>query len=268
MSDVTCAQIGIFDSGVGGLTLMRYLMEVLPQERILYFADTARFPYGNKNPDLVRTYTLKSAHFLCEHRIKLLVLACNTASVFAKEELQKKLSIPVVEVLTPTVKEALRVTRFGKIGILATQATIDSGMYQSLLLKADQKVESFPMACPQFVPIVEKGNPCENTSRKWVSKYLQPLKDASVDTVILGCTHFPILKNLIKDFLGKQVVLVDSSRCGAWEAQKVLKDKNLKTSSKKPMPHHYFVSDKPHIFHRNAQGVLGSSILDVQCAEI
>jgi len=203
--------IGIFDSGIGGLTVAREIMALLPGYDIIYFGDTARTPYGNKNPETIRAYALQDARFLIENGAEILVVACNTASSVATDLIRKDIPVPVFEVISPAVEEAVRNTRSGRIGVIGTRTTIESGIYEHRIQKLSPETRVWSRACPLLVPIVEEGWEKKPETRMIIKKYLNPIKIRQVDTLILGCTHFPILKDIIQRKIGKRVNVIDSS---------------------------------------------------------
>ncbi|RMD76765.1 glutamate racemase [Candidatus Dojkabacteria bacterium] len=215
-------KIGLFDSGIGGLTVLRAIREKFPNVDLVYLGDTARVPYGNKSPQTVVRYSFECADFLLFQDINLLVVACNTASSYALEELKKALSIPVVGVIEPGVKSALRTTSRGRVGVIGTMATIKSGSHKKLL--EEYGVIVFQKACPLFVPLVEEGIIEGEIAKKVVEYYLQELKEVDIDTLILGCTHYPLLKPLIEDFIGEKVKVVDSAESTAREIEPLVSD--------------------------------------------
>ncbi len=200
-------KVGIFDSGVGGLTVLRAVRNRFPKIDIVYLGDTARVPYGNKSPQTVIRYSLECAKFLLDKGVEALVVACNTASSYAVPALRDYFGVPVIGVVEPGVEEALRLTE-GKVGVIGTPATIRSGSYQEKLKEAG--VEVFSKACPLFVPLVEEGLIEGDITRRVVDMYLKELKEAKIDTLILGCTHYPLLKREIQNYL-KDVRIIDSS---------------------------------------------------------
>ncbi len=204
-------RIGVFDSGVGGLTVLRAIRDSFPNVDLVYLGDTARVPYGTRSPETVVRYSVECADFLAEKGIDLLVVACNTASSYAMDVLKERLRIPVLGVVEPGVKEAVKLTK-GKVGVIGTQATIRSGTYQRLLESFG--LEVFAKACPLFVPLVEEGLTEGDVVERVVEMYLSELKEAGVDTLILGCTHYPLLKGAIRNFMG-DVQIVDSSEAVA-----------------------------------------------------
>ena len=204
--------IGVFDSGLGGLTVLRSLHRSLPFEDIIYFGDTARVPYGTKGENTVRAFARQDAGLLVEKGVKLVVVACNTASAFALEYLRETLPVPVLGVIEPGVAAALKATRGGVVGVIGTSGTIRSGRYQEGLLKGGLSPDQImAVECPLFVPLVEEDKMGQTLMQIAVQEYLQPLKDAGVDTLILGCTHYPLLKDDIGSFMGNETVLVDSA---------------------------------------------------------
>lgn len=201
--------IGIFDSGVGGLTVVRFLFTNLPEERIIYFGDTAHVPYGSRTPEEIIAFGDEIVSFLMQFGVKAVVAACNTSSSVSLPYLQEKFSVPILGVLEPGVRAALKVTRNKRVGVIATTATVNSGAYPRAFRRQDPEVEVFAQACPLFVPIVEAGK--METPEAWeaVRKYLAPLKEAGIDTLVFGCTHYPFLAPVIRDVLGPDVKLVD-----------------------------------------------------------
>lgn len=204
--------IGVFDSGLGGLTVVKELLERIPQYKILYFGDTARTPYGTKSAETVTRYAIENTNFLLEKGAKIIVVACHTVSSTAIPELKKHFKeIPFFEVVTPSFKKALRLTRNKKIGLIGTRTTVESGIYQRLFMETDPQIEVYTNPAPLLVPLIEEGWLKKPETRSIVKKYLIPLKLRGIDTLILGCTHYPILKNIIAEKAGKRVKLVDPS---------------------------------------------------------
>jgi glutamate racemase len=216
--------IAVFDSGVGGLTVFREVQRLLPNEHLLYFGDTARLPYGNKSSETIVRYALKSAHFLCNEGIKLLVVACHTASACALPALQGALSIPVLGVIQPGVDLLLSTTQTRRVAVLGTKSTIESGIYQALL---SSKVELFPIACPLFVPIVEEQFFDHEIALLTAEHYLHSLRSTEIDAALLACTHYPLLRHTIQKVLGSQIAIVESAAACAQQVQKLLWTKQL-----------------------------------------
>ncbi|MCP4215293.1 MAG: glutamate racemase, partial [bacterium] len=203
--------IGVFDSGIGGLTVVRALFEKLPGYDIVYFGDTARTPYGSKSPGTLVEYAIEDTRFLIEKGAKLIVMACNSASSVATEDVSKEFDVPIFEVVTPAAKLSVETTRAGSIGVIGTRATINSGIYEKKIRQIDPEIRIYPASCPLLVPLVEEGWLKRPETVMIVKKYLHPLKVRQIDTLILGCTHYPILKKIIQRKIGKKVSLIDSS---------------------------------------------------------
>lgn len=260
---MTWKSIGIFDSGVGGLTVLREIMQVLPQEDTLYFGDTARVPYGTKSPETVTRYAAEIAAFLVKRDIKLLVVACNTASAVALPSLKRHLSIPVVGVIEPGARKAVEVTRTGLIGVIGTAGTIRSSAYTRAIKRLKPDAEVLTRACPLFVPLAEEGWTDNQVARLTAQTYLQELKEAAVDTLVLGCTHYPLLKQMIADVMGPDVTLVDSAAETARTVAGILADKRMLRPPAEKGNHNYFVSDIPAGFVRVGNRFLGGKLGDV-----
>jgi glutamate racemase len=256
--------IGVFDSGVGGLTVMHELARALPHESFIYFGDTARVPYGGKSRETIIRYCIENAVFLLEKNIKLLVVACNTASAFGLEKLGQIFNIPVIGVIHPGAEKAVSVTRTKRIGVLGTKGTIQSGAYQQAIYALLPEAEVIPMACPLFVPLVEERFLHHSAAKLIVSEYLAPLKEQRIDTLLLGCTHYPLLKELIGDEMGPNVTLVDSASTCAEKSAEILKNSSLETSLSAPQ-HKYFVSDDPEKFRDLVKHLFNYSIEAVHC---
>ena len=256
--------IGVFDSGLGGLTVVKVLRQVLPQEDIIYLGDTARVPYGNKSASLVKEYALQIATFLREHAVKMIVVACNTASATAVAALRAQFPIPIVDVIHPGVKAALKRTQNGHVGVIGTLATIRSGAYTKALKKRSPTVQVVCQACPLFVPLAEEGWLEGPVPEEVAKHYLEPFKRDTVDTLILGCTHYPLLKPIIKRVLGPTPVLIDSAEAVAEEVVNTLARDNLVTTHSSPGKLRCFVTDLPLHFQSIVRRFLGMSIDHVQ----
>lgn len=260
---VSWQAIGIFDSGVGGLTVLREISKVLPQEDTIYFGDTARVPYGTKSPETVVRYSREITSFLVRRDIKLLVVACNTASAVALNALKREFRIPVVGVIEPGARRAVEVSRSGRIGVIGTAGTIKSSAYSRAIKRLAPAAEVLTRACPLFVPLAEEGWTDNQVARLTAQLYLQELRDSGVDTLVLGCTHYPLLKGIIGEIMGPDVVLVDSAEeTGRTVAEILTKKKLLRPASEKGN-HHYFVSDIPAGFVRVGNRFLGGRLGDV-----
>ncbi len=255
--------VGIFDSGVGGLTVLREITRVLPQEDTIYFGDTARVPYGTKSPETVTRYAREITAFLVRRDIKLLVVACNTASAVALPTLKRLFPIPVVGVIEPGARRAVEVSRSGRIGVIGTAGTIRSSAYTRAIKRLDPTAEVLTKACPLFVPLAEEGWVDNQVARLTAQTYLQELKDAGVDTLVLGCTHYPLLKPLIAEIMGHGVSLVDSAAETARTVAEILSQKKCRRPDSEVGNHHYYVTDIPAGFVRVGNRFLGERLGDV-----
>jgi glutamate racemase len=241
--------IGVFDSGFGGLTVAAALARRLPRESILYFGDTARVPYGAKSPDVVRRFSREAAQLLLSRDIKLLVIACNTATAHAEAMLRSELEIPVVGVIEPGATTAVQATLTGRIGVLGTTGTIASGAYDlAVRRRLGERGRVYAQPCPLFVPLVEEGWTDHAVTRAVAAHYLQPLKEVDVDVVVLGCTHYPLLRPVLEAEMGPDVRLVDSGEETASAVARILRDQGLEATAKATPAHAFFVSDSPARF--------------------
>ena len=239
--------IGVFDSGVGGLTVLKALMDRLPGESTVYLGDTARLPYGTKSPEVVTRYSLASARFLMQQEIKLLVVACNTASSVSLPALHEELSIPVLGVIEPGARAAAQASA-GRIGIIGTPGTIASGAYQAALQERRPGLFLEARACPLFVPLAEEGWVEGEVVEAVARKYLADFAPAHIDTLVLGCTHYPLLKGAIARVMGEKVALVDSAEATAESVAALLAEKGLLAPAGARVLHRYFVTDLPERF--------------------
>ncbi|MBQ1506936.1 MAG: glutamate racemase [Ruminococcus sp.] len=251
--------IGVFDSGLGGLSAVKEFLRVLPDEKLIYFGDTGRVPYGTRSRDTIKKYALQDAAFLLKHKVKMIVAACGTVSSVAGDELEQSLGVPYTGVVNPTAYAAVRKTKNGRIGVLGTSATIGSHSYKLRLKKLNPELEVFEKACPLFVPLVENGviSSGDPITRLVVERYLEELKKNEIDALILGCTHYPLLREAISDYMGGGVELVDSGRETAVYAAKVLAENDLLNKDGKPQSPDFFVSDAPEGFENVAGLFLG-----------
>lgn len=254
--------IGVFDSGVGGLTVAREIMRELPDESIVYFGDTARVPYGSKSRETVTTFSKQIIRFLKTKDVKAIVIACNTASAFALHEVAKDADIPIIGVIEPGARTANNVTENGRVGIIATEGTVRSGTYEKVLKKINPNLKVFLKACPLFVPLVENGFICRDDQivRLVIRRYLSELKETGVDTLILGCTHYPLLRDAIADFMGDGVTLVDSGYETAIYCSKILRENNLLNTDGVHQTPEFYVSDTPDGFKSVAGLFLGRNM--------
>lgn len=259
--------IGIFDSGVGGLTVAKEIMRALPHEKIIYFGDTARVPYGTKSKRTIVRFSMENILFLLDKKVKLVVVACNTSSSLALPLIKKNFNIPLIGVIEPSVKVAVKLTKNGRIGVIGTRATIESKAYERKIKQYNAKFKVFSKACPLFVPFVEEGWLNNEAVRDVAKIYLQDFKKLRIDTLILGCTHYPLLKDAISQILGKNVALVDSGVEVAQQVKEVLKQKALATPLTKRYPKAlFFVSDEPLRFKKLGKKFLANHIKNVQRA--
>jgi glutamate racemase len=237
--------IGIFDSGIGGMTVARAVEQLLPAHSILYLGDIARTPYGTKSPETIIEYSLRNTEFLLERGSKLIVIACNTASSVATERLRREFKVPIIEVITPAVQEVLARTRTGRIGVIGTRATIRSNIYERTITAIMPEYKVFSQACPLLVPLVEEGWINKRETKMILRRYLHPFANRQIDTLVLGCTHYPLLKDLIQPRIGRRVTLVDSSIETARYLDKFLAENpQLVTKvAERPATHQYFVTD-------------------------
>lgn len=256
--------IGVFDTGLGGLTTVSELKRIMPNENIIYFGDTSRVPYGTRSRETIKKYTKQDIRFLLSNNVKMVIVACNTASTVITFDMINSLDVPFAEVLTPAVNSAVIKTKSGKIGVIGTPATIKSGAYETALLNKNSNLKITTVACPMFVPLVENGyTDRENKVTKMVAEeYLQKLKKANIDTLILGCTHYPIIKNLIGDIMGKDVTLIDSGVEVATVVYNILKEKSILNPSNEIGNCHYFVSDSASDFTSSASVILGDNKIE------
>lgn len=255
--------IGIFDSGVGGLTVLKEVVRALPQEDTIYLGDTARVPYGTKSPETVIRYSRQIARYLFSRDIKLLVVACNTASAVALSSLQREFSIPIVGVIEPGARAAAQVTKSGKVGVIGTAATVASSAYTKAIKRINPEIEVVTRACPLFVPLAEEGWVDNEVAQLTARMYLGDLRDQGVDTLVLGCTHYPILKGVIAQVMGPGVTLVDSAEQTALTVAQILSGQGLLRPADERGNHHYYVTDIPAGFIRVGNRFLGGRLGDV-----
>ena len=251
--------IGIFDSGVGGLTVVERLIEALPNEHLLYLGDTARSPYGTKSAEVVSRYTLENAQFLLDKGVKLLVVACNTMSAVALDALRAHTTVPIIGVIEPGARAALAATRNRKVGVIGTDGTIASGTYTRALRALDPGLEIYTRACPLFVALAEEGWVDNEVAQKAAALYLASLRQSRIDTLVLGCTHYPLLAATIGAYLGPEVQLVDSATETAREVVATLAAHDLAALSG-PGSTSFFVTDVPDRFVKIGGRFLGSAV--------
>lgn len=251
--------IGVFDSGLGGLTVVKELMKELPCEDIVYFGDTARVPYGTKSKESIITFSRENTDILIKKNVKMVVVACNSSSSYAIPVLKRNYTIPILGVIRPGAEKAARLTRNNRIGVIATSATIKSGQYTKNILKFNPKAKIVSQSCALFVPLVEEGWFNEEATKLIARTYLNSLKKAKVDTLILGCTHYPLLRKVIQDTVGEGVLLVDSAKEIAERVKLILTEKDIMKTKGTPK-YKFIVSDKPQQFGKIARNFLGKEI--------
>lgn len=257
--------IGIFDSGIGGLTVVREVLKQLPQYRIVYFGDTARTPYGTKSPRTITEYALEDTEFLLKQGAQIIVVACNSVSAVAADVLRETFRVPIFEVIAPAVRTTLALTRSRRVGIIGTRATIGSGVYERSLKALDPEIRVYSHPCPLLVPLVEEGWLRRPETKQIVRKYLYPLKRQQIDTLVLGCTHYPLLKGIIQTKIGRRVRVIDSSQEAAGWVKAYLEENPLLAGRLSPAAgegggHRFFVSDLTPNAEAIAREFLGRDI--------
>ncbi len=252
--------IGIFDSGIGGLTVVKQVMKLLPFESIIYFGDTARVPYGTKSRDTIIRFAIEDANFLMQHNVKAIVVACNTASSNSLDYLQSHSQIPVFGVIEPGAVIACKKTKNKKIGVIGTSATIESAAYEDKIRVYCPEARIFSRSCPLFVPFAEEGWIDKQATRLVAQEYLKEMLELGIDTLVLGCTHYPLLMNVIQSVVGNGVFLVDSAYYTAIELKTLLAKNLLLTKSKTKKEPKFFLSDKPRHFSKVGEIFLGKKI--------
>lgn len=255
--------IGIFDSGFGGLTVMSEIAKLMPNENLLYFGDSAHVPYGSKSPETIIRFSKNISAFLFSKNIKALVIACNTASTFALNPIKKTLPIPVIGVIEPGAKAAVKVSRQGRIGIIGTEGTIAGGAYEKTIKKIS-KAKVFSQACPLFVPLIEEDWANSKPALDIARIYLEPLIDKKIDTLVLGCTHYPLMKSILRRVAGENIVLIDSASAVALEVRDVLVKNSLTANPKNKGKTLFFASDNPSKFQTLANRFFHTKISPVK----
>jgi len=261
-------RIGVFDSGIGGLTVVRALLEQLPEENIVYFGDTARVPYGTKSVEVISRYAREDAELLLSYDVKMIVVACNTVSSVAMDVLRNNFTVPIIGMIEPGAETALKVSRRKRIGVIGTMATISSNAYTNALISRKKGVTVFSQACPLFVPLAEEGLDEHLAAEIIAREYLQQLVSEKIDTLILGCTHYPILRKTIQKVVGENVVLIDSGRSAAKQVEQYLERHDLLNSQQDRAEHLFLVSDVPQKFEELGKRFLGRSLGDVKKVEL
>lgn len=270
--DLLCnAPIGVFDSGVGGLTVAREIMRQLPNERIVYFGDTARVPYGSKSRDTITRFSRQIVRFLQMQEVKAIVVACNTASAYALDELEHEVDIPIIGVVKPGAKTAIEATHNGRIGVIATEATIGSGIYKRYIEENDTSVSVIEKACPLFVPLVEEGLWEDPVTDEIARRYLTELIDIDIDTLILGCTHYPLIRSTVGKVMGDKVTLVNPAYETARELKELLEKEGLESEKRPELGtelYRFFVSDAADKFQKFANSIIPYGILSAKAINI
>lgn len=260
--------IGIFDSGIGGLTVLNEISEQLPKEDIIYLGDTARIPYGTKSKEAVIKYSFQCIKFLLTKNIKAIVVACNTASASILDLAKEQLEVPIIGVIEPGAKAAVRETRNEKVGIIGTTGTINSQAYQKNIRKMDSNIEVIGQDCPLYVQIVEDGWEDTEVAKLTTEKYLIDMKEHNIDTLVLGCTHYPILRNTIQKVLGRNVKLINPAYETAIETKELLKERKLMTEREREPKHFFYVTDDSEKFRRVGGNILNKNIYFIEKTNI
>jgi len=261
------APIGVFDSGVGGLTVAREIMRQIPKERIIYFGDTARVPYGNKSKETVTKFSRQIVRFLQGQNVKAIVVACNTASAYALDEIEKEIDIPIIGVVKPGAKVAAESTGNGKIGVIGTEGTIGSRIYDTYIKEINPDITVIGKACPLFVPLVEEGLWQDPVTDEIAARYLSGLIDSGIDTLILGCTHYPMIRSTVGKIMGEKVTLVNPAYETARELKELLRTENLLSEEKQGLGsncYRFYVSDMADKFQTFANSILKYGILSAK----
>ena len=270
-ADISRAPIGVFDSGVGGLTVAREIMRQIPNESICYFGDTARVPYGGKSKETVTRFSRQIVRFLKTHQVKTIVVACNTASAYALDELEKETDIPIIGVVKPGAKVVAEVTKNGKIGVIATEATIGSQIYTQYIREINGSATIYGKACPLFVPLVEEGLWQDPVTDEIARRYLTELIDSGIDTLIMGCTHYPLIRSTIGRIIGTDVTLVNPAYETALELKNMLKDRGLLNEEPPKLgsnQYQFYVSDAAEKFKQFANSIIKYGILSAKTVNI
>jgi glutamate racemase len=260
--------IGVFDSGVGGLTVLRAIERRLPNESLIYLGDTARIPYGIRSEETVRRYALEDAAFIYSRGVKAIVIACNTASALAADLLRSRYSIPVLGVIGPGARRASELTRNGRVGVIATEATIASRAYERRILAHRPGLEIISRACPLFVPLAEEGWVNHPVTRMVAEEYLSELRSSGIDTLVLGCTHYPILRPVIEQVMGDGVACVDSGEAVAEELANLLETKGILRAGDRSRSEEFYVTDSAARFRRVAALFLGRPLEEIKTIKL
>ncbi len=260
--------IGVFDSGIGGLTVLKEIIRELPNESTIYLGDTARVPYGIRSPETVIRYSFENTKFLFSRDIKLLVVACNTASSVSLDAIRNSISIPVIGVIEPGAKAAVKATRNKKVGIIGTEATVKSNSYAKAIKAINESLEVFSLSCPLFVPLVEEGWTEGDIVTLIAKEYLEGMKHKGIDTLVLGCTHYPLLKKVIAGVMEEGVRLIDSAVETSHEVKTILKGINLNREQKGMPLREFYVTDSPERFLKVGENFLGQKVEHIEKIEV
>jgi glutamate racemase len=262
------APIGVFDSGVGGLSVFRALERRLPAESLIYLGDTARIPYGTRSVETVQRYALEDAAFILSKRVKAIVIACNTASALAASRLSESCAVPVLGVIRPGARRAVERTQSGYIGVIATEATVASRAYEREMIAIRDHLEIISRPCPLFVPLAEEGWIDHPVTRQVAEEYLKDLRESRVDTLVLGCTHYPILRPMIEAVMGDEVNFIDSGEAVADELACLLEENNMVRTGLEPRTEEFYVTDSAARFRRVAELFLGRALESINTVEL
>ena len=265
------APIGVFDSGVGGLTVVKEIMHQIPNERIVYFGDTARVPYGNKSKETITKFSRQIVRFLQTQEVKAIVVACNTASAYALDEIEKETDIPMIGVVKPGAKVAAETTRNGRIGVIGTEGTVNSKIYSQYIKELNSEVNVVGKACPLFVPLVEEGLLQDPVTDEIAKRYLAELIDIDIDTLVLGCTHYPLIRETVGRTMGDKVRLVNPAYETARELKELLAEKDLLNDRPAELgdnKYRFFVSDSSEKFKAFANSIIKYGILSAKTINI
>lgn len=260
--------IGVFDSGLGGLTVVREILKLLPHEGIIYFGDLARLPYGTKSKRQITEFSCENTDFLIGLGIKALVVACNSSASAAANLLRRRFSVPILDVIRPAAQEAVRVSRRKRIGVIGTRATVASGAYEKTLKSIDSRVKVFSQACPLLVPVVEEGILNGSIARSIIGQYVKPILKDNIDALVLGCTHYPLLAPVIQKLVGSHIRLIDSAGPTVERLKGLLSSKSLLSERPKKGKLRVYVSDLPQSFLRIGERFLGNRLDDVKLVQL
>lgn len=267
-SDLRDKPIGIFDSGLGGLTVLKEISRILPNENVVYFGDTARVPYGTKSKETIIKFSVEDADFLMDIDVKMIVAACNTVSSLSLDILTRRYDIPLVGVIKSGARKAAEITHRMKVGVIGTKATISSGIYEKEIKSINPGISVVSASCPLFVPLVEEGRFTGAITRQIAEEYLLPIKKSSIDVLILGCTHYPLLSPVIQEAAGNKILLVDSAKETAKEVKRTVDENKIGKTTKGKSVYRFYVSDEPFLFKKIGEKFLGRSIENIEKVEI